>query len=159
VASLRTWSSVQNYSLRSGNADLGGTNQLRQTKPTLIETAHCDVQDKGGTAGRYLFKRPKDRSGNFVSSCTVSGAPSYPAVNPHNRTQVTFGHVLPCRKAHLATYCKHGKALSLRVDDIGRRRPLTRRRPGRQLPVVSAFSASEGWPHRFPGPHPIPVTK
>ncbi len=69
---------------------------------------------------------------------------SYPAANAHHRTQVTFGLVLPCRKTHLATYSKHGKGLSLRVDDIGRRRPLTRPPPGRQLPVVSAFSASEG---------------
>ena len=114
------------------------------------------------TARRYLFESPKDRRGDFVSSHTVhtvSAAHFYPAANARNRTQVTFGLVLPCRKTHLATYCKHGKALSLRVDDIGRRRPLTRPRPVRQLPVVSALSASEGWRHRCPVPDPIPVTK
>jgi hypothetical protein len=39
---------------------------------------------------------------------------------------------------------KPEKSLSLKVDDIGRARLLTQPRPGRQLPVVSAFSASEG---------------
>jgi hypothetical protein len=66
------------------------------------------------------------------------------------QTRVTFGPVLLCRKKHLATYCKLGNALSLRVDDIGRRRLLTQPRPGRQLPVVSAFRVSEGQLHHCP---------
>ena len=79
-----------------------------------------------------------------MSSHTASAAHFHPAANARNRTQVTFGLVLPCRKKHLATYIKLGKALSLRVEDIGRRRLLTQPRPGRQLPVVSAFRVSEG---------------
>ena len=63
---------------------------------------------------------------------------------PAYRTRVTFRLVLLCRKTRLATYMKPEKALSLKVDDIGRARLLTQPRPGRQLPVVSAFSASEG---------------
>ena len=55
------------------------------------------------------------------------------------RTRVTFGLVLPCRKTRLATYMQTRNAISLRVEDIGRRRLLTQPRPGRQLPVVSAF--------------------
>jgi hypothetical protein len=58
--------------------------------------------------------------------------------------RVTFGLVLLCRKNHLANYIKLEKALSLREEDIGRRRLLTRPRPVRQLPVVSAFRVSEG---------------
>ena len=54
------------------------------------------------------------------------------------RTRVTFGQVLPCRKAHLATYRKARKLISLRADDIGRALLLTQPLPGRQLPVVSA---------------------
>jgi hypothetical protein len=53
-------------------------------------------------------------------------------------TRVTFGQVLLCRKKHLATYIKLGKALCLRIEDIGRVLLLTQPRPGRQLPVVSA---------------------
>ena len=60
------------------------------------------------------------------------------------QTRVTFGLVLLCGKKHLATYIKPGKALSLRVEDIGRRRLLTQPRLGRQLPLVSAFRVSEG---------------
>jgi hypothetical protein len=62
-------------------------------------------------------------------------------------------------KSILPTYIQAGKALFLRVEDIGRRRLLTQPRPGRQLPVVSAFRVSEGQLHRCPVPHPIPVSK
>src|ERR1035438_5854275 len=83
----------------------------------------------------------------------------YLACQRSYQTRVTFGLVLPCLKKHLATYIKPGKALSLRVEDIGRRRLLTPPRPGRQLPVVSAFRVSEGYLPRYPVPHSIPVTK
>ena len=46
--------------------------------------------------------------------------PSHPAANAHTEPRVTFGLVLLCRKTHLATYMQLGKALSLRVEDIGR---------------------------------------
>jgi hypothetical protein len=68
----------------------------------------------------------------------------YPAPNAHNRTQVTFGPYFRAEKKHLASYSKPRRAISLKVDDIGRRRLLTQPRPGRQLPVVSAFRVSEG---------------
>jgi hypothetical protein len=36
------------------------------------------------------------------------------------QTRVTFGLVFLCRKKHLATCIKLGKALSLKVEDIGK---------------------------------------
>jgi hypothetical protein len=50
------------------------------------------------------FSKGLTTEGNSVSSHTVSAAHFYPAANAHNRTQVTFGLVLPCRKTHPATY-------------------------------------------------------
>jgi hypothetical protein len=71
--------------------------------------------------------------------------PFGPAANTHPKSEVTFGLVPQCQKKnHLATYIELGKAISLKVDDIGRRRLLTQPRPGRQLPAVSAFRVSEG---------------
>jgi hypothetical protein len=82
--------------------------------------------------------------GKLVFSQTVSAAHFYPAANRMTQTEVTFWLVLPRQKKHLATYIETENALSLRVDDIGGRRLLTRPRLGQQLPVVSAFRASEG---------------
>ena len=59
-------------------------------------------------------------------------------------TRVTSGHVLLCRKKHRGNYMQNSEDLSLRIEDIGRRRLLTQRRLSRQLPVVSAFRVSEG---------------
>ena len=60
------------------------------------------------------------------------------------QTRVTFGLYSRAEKGISPLTCKPGKALSLRVEDIGRRRLLTQPRPGRQLPVVSAFRVSRG---------------
>ena len=101
---------------------------------------------------RYLRQRRGQRDDTFskslitegVSPHTVSAAGLYLAAGTHSRIHVTFGPVLSCQKTHLASSYKQGKALSLGVDDFGRRRRLTRPRPVRQLPVVSAFRVSEG---------------
>jgi hypothetical protein len=66
---------------------------------------------------RAAMFRIKDgqRDVPFSKGLTTEGAPSflhipvsaahfYPAANPHDRTRVTFGLVLPCRKTHLATH-------------------------------------------------------
>jgi hypothetical protein len=66
------------------------------------------------------------------------------AANAHRNPRVTFRQVLLCREKPVATYIKPGNALSLRIEDIGRRRLLTQPRLSRQLPVVSAFRVSEG---------------
>jgi hypothetical protein len=47
---------------------------------------------------------------------------------PTRITRVTIGQVLLCRKKHLGTYIQPGKALSLEIEDIGRRRLLTQPR-------------------------------
>jgi len=64
-------------------------------------------------------------------------------------TRVTFGQVLPCRKAHLAPYIKPEKALLLKVDDIDRTQLLVRRAHVGSCPSLGrrqfgALSASEG---------------
>jgi hypothetical protein len=70
--------------------------------------------------------------------------PSHPSANAHTDRELPLGLYSCAEKRISPLTCKLGKAISIRVEDIGRRRLLTRPRPGRQLPVGSALRVSEG---------------
>jgi hypothetical protein len=83
-------------------------------EPALVSVVHLEPTDdrrivsysKHHTAMCKTKARQQDitlskaqqQKGNFVSSHAVSAAHFHPADNAHNRTQVTFGRVLPCQK-------------------------------------------------------------
>jgi hypothetical protein len=97
--------------------------------------------DSGQTKLPHIIKSVRSFGGYTV---VIPYAPVLSPLPTRIQTRVTFGQVLLCRKKHLATYIKPGNALSLRIEDIGRRRLLTQPRLSRHLPVVSAFRVSEG---------------
>ena len=70
--------------------------------------------------------------------------PIHPPANAPPERELPLGLYSCAEKRISPLTFKLGKALFLRVEDIGRRRLLTQPRPGRQLPVVSAFRVSEG---------------
>ena len=98
-------------------------------------------QQPGRPQSRHHARLPQNsKTSGKVPVCH----PFHPSANARTERELPLGLYSCAEKRILPLTFEHEKALSLRVEDIGRRRLLTQPRPGRQLPVVSAFRVSEG---------------